>query len=53
MHAETPRLHFQTLFQHEISQIISTPNAGSHSLRHGDHGNTINMQNYQVLKYIK
>ena len=41
MHAETPRLHFQTLFQHEVL-YISTLNAGSHCLRHGNHGNTIN-----------
>ena len=37
MHAETPRLHFQTLFQHEVLRIISTLNAGSHCLRHGNH----------------
>ena len=43
MHAETPRLHFQTLFQHEVFRIISTLNAGSHCLRHGNHGNTINV----------
>ena len=41
MHAETPRLHFQTLFQHEVFRIISTLNAGSHCLRHGNHGNTV------------
>ncbi len=29
MHAETLRLHFQTLFQHEVL-YISTLNAGSH-----------------------
>ncbi len=43
MHAETPRLHFQTLFQHEVFRIILTLNAGSHCLRHRNHGNTINV----------
>ena len=44
MHAETPRLHFQTLFQHiKVFYIISILNAGSHCLRHGNHGNTINI----------
>ncbi len=36
MHAENPRLHFQTLFQHEVFRVISTLNAGSHCLRHGN-----------------
>ncbi len=43
MHAETPRLHFQTLIQHEVFYIISTLNVGSHCLRHGNHDNTINI----------
>ncbi len=43
MHAETPPLPSQTLFQHEVFQIISTLNAGSHCLRQGNHGNTINV----------
>ncbi len=29
MHAATPRLHFQTLCQHEVLRVISTMNAGS------------------------
>ncbi len=43
MHAVTPRLANQTLFQHEVFRIISTLNAGSLCLRHGNHGNTINV----------
>ena len=40
MHAATPRLHFQTLCQHEVFPVISTMNAGSLCSRHG---NTINV----------
>ena len=43
MPAATPRLSFQTLFQHEVMQIISTLNAGSFCSRHVNHGNTINV----------
>ena len=34
MHAATPRLHFQTLCQHEVFPVISTMNAGSLCSRH-------------------
>ena len=34
MHAATPRLHFQTLCQHEVFRVISTMNAGSLCSRH-------------------
>ncbi len=53
MHAETRRLHFQKLFQHEVFKIISTLNAGSHCLRHGNHGNTINVFTFFGQKGIK
>ena len=53
MHAVTPRLANQTLFQHEVFKIISTLNAGSLCLRHGNHGNTINVFLYFGQKGIK
>ncbi len=43
MHAATPRLHFQTLCQHEVFWVISTMNAGSLCSRHVNYGNTINV----------
>ncbi len=45
MHAATPRLHFQTLCQHEVFRVIyiSTMNAGSLWSRHVNYGNTINV----------
>ena len=43
MHAATPRLHFQTLCQHEVFRVISTMNAGSLCPRHVNYGNTINV----------
>ncbi len=43
MHAATPRLHFQTLCQHEVFRVISTMNAGSLCSRHVNYGNTINV----------
>ena len=43
MHAATPRLHFQTLCQHEVLRVISTMNAGSLYSRHVNYGNTINV----------
>ncbi len=43
MHAATPRLHFQTLCQHEVLRVISTMNAGSLCSRHVNYGNTINV----------
>ena len=43
MHAATPRLHFQTLCQHEVFRVISTMNAGSLCSRHVNYDNTINV----------
>ncbi len=43
MPAATPRLYFQTLFQHEVFRVISTMNAGSLCTRHDNYGNTINV----------
>ncbi len=52
MHAATPRLHFQTLCQHEVFSI-STMNAGSLCSRHGYYGNTINVFLYFRTKRHK
>ncbi len=42
MPAATPPLYFQTLFQHEVLQIISTLNAGSYErIRIAAEGSTL------------
>ncbi len=49
MPAATPRLYFQTLFQHEVFPTISTLNACSLSLRHGTVANHTNTRFFKIF----